>query len=96
MLNLFDNKAIYNRSGKSIRGIKQLSKFYKTERKLKGKHTIKNLIEKGNKVVATGTFKGTNGRKQKINVDFADLFEIKRNLIIKRHTYISEGHKLIQ
>lgn len=96
MLNLFSNKAIYNRAGKTIRGMNQLKKFYNTDRKLKGKHTLNNLITKGNKTIVTGTFKGTNGKKQRINVDFADLFEIKRNLITKRQTYISSNSKLIE
>ena len=96
MLTLFENRAVYNRAGKTIRGMAQLKKFYNIERKLKGKHTLNNLTTKGNRTIATGTFRGTNGKNQRIKVDFADLFEIKRNLITKRHTYISNNSQLIE
>jgi ketosteroid isomerase-like protein len=96
MLELFSSNTVYNRCGYVIKGMKNLRKFYETERKLKGKHVIDNLTSKGSLVISTGTFKGINKRKQKINIDFADLFEIKRGIIVRRHTYISNNPKLIQ
>ncbi len=93
---LFDEQIIYNRAGKVIRGISELKDFYETDRKLVGRHEIKRIIGDGSVVISEGSFIGTNGRDEEIDIKFCDVFDIENGKIKERTTYINDSFEKIQ
>ena len=96
LLKLFSDNATYIRAGKNLSGKSELEKFYTSERKLIGKHTIHSIKDLGGYVVVEGEFNGTNSNQDVIAIPFADIFEIKNNLIEKRQTYLGLMSQLIE
>ena len=78
ILAFFSDKIVYERCEKKISGIKNLEKFYKQGRKLKGKHIINLIIADNNIVSVRGSFKGINSKKKRTNLNFSDFFYLTR------------------
>lgn len=92
---LFAKDVVYRRCENKITGIAGLKKFYKKERTIRGKHKLENIVVEGKNVAVHGTFKGTNGFGNKVDLAFADFFVFnKRGKIAERFTYLADGYEM--
>ena len=97
VLHLFSETAQYMRCGEVYSGIKALEKFYKTERKIRGSHDIKNLWVIGQTGIVEGVFTGKGADGQPKKVGFADFFTFNEETQIQnRHTYLMLGSSYVR
>ena len=92
---LFDDKVLYQRCERLIRGVEELRKFYKDERKLTGRHTLESLFEDGDKIIVKGTYEGKKHSGEPVHLSFIDYFiSDQKGKIIQRQTYLAQGYQL--
>lgn len=95
LFSLFAKDVVYRRCENKITGIAGLKKFYKKERTIKGRHKLDNVVFEGKNVAVRGTFKGTNGSGNKVELAFADFFVFnKQGKIAERFTYLAKGYEM--
>ena|SRR3989344_6536616 len=92
LLTLFSEDITYFRCEQKIAGIVPLQRFYEQERKLQGKHFLKDILIHKNEVIVRGNFKGKNVHGETLDVSFVDFFTFNASGKIKRrHTYLARG-----
>lgn len=96
VLKLFAEEASYVRADRSLQGKNEIQKFYESERRLDGTHTIKHHYQLADTVIVQGYFEGINGQGENISLGFSDFFQIKNSQIIHRHTYLAQGAEVVQ
>ncbi|WP_190891776.1 nuclear transport factor 2 family protein [Spirosoma profusum] len=93
---IFTEGIIYHRAEHTIIGLKNLIKFYNSERRIVGTHFIDSIFESQNTLIVLGRFTGVNSNSNSIIIDFADFFyfDDKSSLISQRKTYLANGYEL--
>ncbi|MEU8389524.1 nuclear transport factor 2 family protein [Micromonospora sp. NPDC048843] len=78
LIDLFAPDAVYYRPGyPPMRGHADLRRFYVDERVIaEGHHSIASAVADGNRVATHGEFAGTLKDGQKVELRFADFFEL--------------------
>lgn len=89
MFALFDEDIVYRRPGyEPLRGMAQFKAFYEGDRIIAdGAHTVTSLIDRDGGVAVEGDFRGTLRDGRSVSLRFADFFEFRGSLIIRRDTY---------
>lgn len=102
LLEIFDEKAIYNRAGQILNGKSEIQKFYLTSGAegrfdMRGIHKV-TLFEHtpSNTIITRGTFTKNSGQE----ISFADFWELKNSEqancpVTYRETYLAAGSNLI-
>ena len=90
IVSLFSDTGVYFRPGyEPIRGHMEIDRFYRTERVIvSGRHRISSLLVDGESVAVHGEFTGTVRTGRRVNLRFADFFEMdRRGRFSRRDTF---------
>lgn len=94
---LFDEKAVYSRADSYFEGHDSIKRFFTTERKIRGVHTLDAVWAFDDKVICTGTFNGQGKTGDNRSVRFADYwFFNNKGLVIKRETFLALGQQYVK
>lgn len=96
VINMFADNCHYQRADAPYVGKDVIEKFYREERKIRGKHTISRILTSDETVVAYGVFNGVGGFGQPKHIEFCDIWSFKNSLVIKRQTYLALGNEYVK
>lgn len=97
VLRLFSEDATYMRCESFYKGIAEIERFYKEERKIRGAHDIKYLWVVGKIGIVEGTFSGRGADANPKHVGFADFFTFNQDgKISDRRTYLQLGSNYVK
>lgn len=88
--------AVYARADSRSVGKDEIADFYHLNRKINGKHTIDNILEKGISVVVQGIFKGQGADGSLKNMRFSDFWRFDKTLVSTRDTYLALGSDYVK
>ena len=84
----FSPECVYERPGyPPMTGADRLSRFYRDEQPIVGKHILIEHFKCGSGLMVTGEFRGESRDGDKIFAEFADLYQFSSGLISYRRTY---------
>lgn len=97
VITLFAQTATYRRCEVLYQGIAEIENFYRTERKIRGRHTIGNCWVVGQIGIVEGVFTGKGVDESPKEVNFADFFTFDdEGKIADRHTYLMLGSSYVR
>ena len=99
VVRLFSPNAIYERADCVYEGAKQIERFFREERKIRGEHKIERLWEVpgAGVVVSTGHFEGVGKAGDARSVAFADIWHFdQQNRIGRRQTFLALGSQYVR
>ncbi|MEM7687581.1 MAG: nuclear transport factor 2 family protein [Pseudomonadota bacterium] len=97
VISMFSASAVYDRADKSYVGRNRIAQFYRNERKISGRHLVKNIWPIPSGIIAVGVFQGKSADGDAREIGFADfwLFD-ELGLVEKRQTYLATGHLIAE
>ena len=97
ILSMFSPDAVYERAGKSYQGKERISRFFREERLIRGRHEVSEIWEVPGHVVALGAFIGHGEAGDPRHVGFADIWTFgPDDEVTKRRTYLATGHAVVE
>ena len=95
-LSFFSDDIVYTRGEQEFNGMADFRSFYINDRKLNGRHIIREVYELEEVVVVKGTYVGINGSGKELDLNFSDFFYFDdRGKIRRRETFLANGFVLI-
>ncbi len=94
---LFSPDAVYERADATYSGISAISKFFRHDRQIRGKHSIERIWTDTDSVVAIGEFRGKGASGDARRVRFADVWRFGQDGLIRhRQTFLALGHSYVE
>lgn len=97
VLALFADNAVYDRADQRIEGLERLNRFYTSQRKITGAHTIDNIFDCGDHIIVIGQFDGTGERGDPRSVRFSDVWQFDAgDKVVHRQTFLALGQDYVR
>ena len=97
ILALFAPEAVYERAGKAYEGKERISRFFREERLIRGRHEVSEIWQVPGHVIAVGAFIGQGAAGDPRHVGFADVWTFgPADEVTKRRTYLATGHAVVE
>lgn len=99
LIGLFAVDAVYHRADVTYTGLPAIAKFFRDERKIRGRHTLEKMwLDAASRgVVVTGQFDGQGISGDPRSVGFADVWHFNdAALVVRRQTYLALGHRYVE
>jgi hypothetical protein len=99
VIELFADDAVYRRADVTYTGLPAIARFFREERKIRGRHTLERMwIDSPSRSVAvTGQFEGEGIAGDSRSVGFADVWQFNTAMLVaRRQTYLALGHRYVE
>jgi ketosteroid isomerase-like protein len=99
VIELFADDAVYRRADVTYAGLPAIARFFREERKIRGRHTLEGMwIDSPSRsVVVTGQFVGEGIAGDPRSVGFADVWQFNTAMLVaRRQTYLALGHRYVE
>ena len=96
---LFADDAVYFRADAVYCGRPAIARFFREERKIRGRHTIEQMWvdQASTSVIVVGEFEGHGACGDSRCVGFADQWRFNESgLVTQRRTFLALGHKYVE
>lgn len=97
VLTLFGPDAVYERADRSYCGKERIGRFFREERRIRGRHSIENIWQMDETVVVVGLFDGVGEAGDARRVGFTDIWSFgASDLVSRRRTFLATGHAIVE
>lgn len=94
---LFADDACYLRADSTYTGKSGIERFFRLERKIRGRHRVDGIHALDNQVVCRGEFIGVGAKGDERRVRFVDLWFFQDDGLVRlRETYLALGHEHVR
>lgn len=94
---LFAETAVYRRADRTYDGKSRIMRFFREERRIRGRHVIESIWEVPDHIVAVGVFDGVGEKGDPRTVGFTDVWTLGTcNKVTERRTYLATGHAIVE
>ncbi len=97
VINLFSEDAVYDRASEVYASKAAIEQFYRSERKIEGRHTLTNVASCKDTVLVDGEFRGRGADGSLKKIGFADCWRFNNaGQVTRRNTYLAIGSDYVR
>lgn len=97
VVNLFSEDATYVRADSRLQGKTEIDRFFRTQRRISGKHVIDSIVAVRGQVFCKGEFIGKGATGDRRRVRFFDVWHFHSDGKVRlRETYLALGHEYVK
>ncbi|MEM6935905.1 MAG: nuclear transport factor 2 family protein [Pseudomonadota bacterium] len=97
VINLFAEDAVYDRASEVYKDRTAIEQFYRSERKIDGRHTLTNVASSNDTVLVDGEFQGCGADGSSKKIGFADCWRFNEaGKVTSRNTYLAIGSDYVR
>ena len=92
VINLFAETGVYERADAVYDGKAAIADFYRGDRKIRGRHSLENIVADGDTIIVNGVFEGFGADDSPKKIAFADAWKFDdAGKVASRKTYLAIG-----
>lgn len=98
VVSIFAPGAVYERAGSRYAGLKEIERFFRVERQIRGRHSISDTWSDATRrtIWVTGAFDGFGAKGDARRICFADMWQFNAAALIdQRQTYLAAGYEYV-
>lgn len=97
VVSLFSEHATYVRADSRLQGKAEIDRFFRTRRRISGKHVIESIVAVRDQVFCKGEFIGRGETGDRRQVRFFDVWHFHPSGKVRlRETYLALGHEYVK
>ena len=97
VVGLFSEDATYVRADSRLQGKAEIERFFRTQRRIVGKHVIDSIVAVRDQVFCKGEFIGKGETGDRRRVRFFDVWHFHPGGTVRlRETYLALGHEYVK